>query len=163
MTAPTGTYVASTGASAPTDCPTGTYSPSPGAVSESDCLPDGDGDTVPDVSDNCPTVPNTDQADADNNGVGDACEAPKTPTDSVTDLKGEIADLVGPKGIRAALTAKLDAAIASLANGKDNVAVNNLNAFINFCNAQRDKKLSNSDAEDLIGAAQDIIDTIEGG
>jgi len=38
--------------------------------------PDTDGDHVSDDSDNCPTVYNPDQADADGDGVGDACEAP---------------------------------------------------------------------------------------
>lgn len=36
---------------------------------------DGDGDGVPDVVDNCPTVPNPDQLDAVGNGTGDACRA----------------------------------------------------------------------------------------
>ncbi len=44
---------------------------------------DGDGDGVPDVYDNCPDVPNSDQADADGNGVGDACEP--APDDDTTD------------------------------------------------------------------------------
>jgi hypothetical protein len=35
--------------------------------------PDQDGDTIPDPLDNCPTVPNASQADADGDGVGDAC------------------------------------------------------------------------------------------
>ena len=37
------------------------------------CAPDADADGVPDAEDNCPDVANVDQADADNNGVGDAC------------------------------------------------------------------------------------------
>jgi hypothetical protein len=35
---------------------------------------DGDGDGIVDLHDNCPTVPNPDQADADVDGRGDACD-----------------------------------------------------------------------------------------
>jgi len=37
-------------------------------------LPDTDGDGVTDAQDNCPNTPNSDQADSDDNGLGDACE-----------------------------------------------------------------------------------------
>lgn len=37
-------------------------------------LPDEDGDGVPDGSDNCPSVANPDQADTDDDGVGNACD-----------------------------------------------------------------------------------------
>jgi hypothetical protein len=37
-------------------------------------LPDGDGDGVPDASDNCPAVANPDQADLDEDGIGNACD-----------------------------------------------------------------------------------------
>lgn len=39
---------------------------------------DRDNDGVPDDRDNCPDVPNPDQADADVDGVGDACQNPVT-------------------------------------------------------------------------------------
>jgi len=52
----------------PTASPTPTTSPTPTPSS------DVDGDTVPDVSDNCPLVTNPDQADNDGDGIGDACE-----------------------------------------------------------------------------------------
>jgi hypothetical protein len=35
---------------------------------------DTDNDGIPDISDNCPLDPNTDQADADSNSIGDACD-----------------------------------------------------------------------------------------
>ena len=38
-----------------------------------DC-PDSDGDGWPDAYDNCPWVPNPDQADSDNDGAGDVCD-----------------------------------------------------------------------------------------
>lgn len=37
------------------------------------CDPDRDGDGVPNNADNCPDVPNVDQADSDGDGVGDVC------------------------------------------------------------------------------------------
>jgi hypothetical protein len=40
---------------------------------------DQDGDGVPNGDDNCPAVANPDQADSDNNGVGDACEPVECP------------------------------------------------------------------------------------
>jgi hypothetical protein len=39
--------------------------------------PDGDDDAVADASDNCRTVFNPDQADADGDRIGDACDAPQ--------------------------------------------------------------------------------------
>jgi len=39
-----------------------------------DCDGDDDNDGIPDEGDNCPTVSNADQLDADRNGIGDACE-----------------------------------------------------------------------------------------
>ncbi len=41
--------------------------------SSDDPLPDGDGDGIPNATDNCPTVANADQVDSNNDGVGDAC------------------------------------------------------------------------------------------
>ena len=38
------------------------------------CPTDSDGDTVPDADDNCPLVPNPDQANSDSDGLGDACD-----------------------------------------------------------------------------------------
>ncbi len=45
-------------------------------------IPDADNDGVFDKDDNCPNTPNPDQADSNDNGIGDVCE---TPTDSDND------------------------------------------------------------------------------
>src|SRR5215204_5434231 len=47
---------------------------SPGSSDERTLLAlDADGDYIPDAFDNCPDVQNPDQADADGDGIGDAC------------------------------------------------------------------------------------------
>ncbi len=56
------------------DCPTGTEC-SVQVVVVGTTLADGDDDGVPDEADNCPMTPNTDQADADSDGVGNACDS----------------------------------------------------------------------------------------
>ncbi|MDG2054974.1 MAG: lamin tail domain-containing protein [Phycisphaerales bacterium] len=41
---------------------------------------DADGDGVPDATDNCPTIPNADQADCDQDSIGDACQIDADPS-----------------------------------------------------------------------------------
>jgi hypothetical protein len=53
------------------ECPLTT---SGAACSTGVVAPDGDGDGVPDATDNCPTVANANQADGDLDLVGDACD-----------------------------------------------------------------------------------------
>jgi hypothetical protein len=50
-------------------------------------LPDGDGDTVADVCDNCPALPNQPQTDSDGDGQGDACDG--CPLDAGNDADGD--------------------------------------------------------------------------
>lgn len=51
------------------------------------CMLDSDCDGVPNGSDNCPGVANPDQADADHDGRGDACDA--CPADPANDADGD--------------------------------------------------------------------------
>jgi Tol biopolymer transport system component len=69
-------------------------------------------------------------------------------------------DLIGSMGLSSgtanSLTTKLDGVLAKLSAGDTTAACNQLDAFINDCNAQRGKKLSNAEANQLINAAQQI-------
>ncbi|MCL7489579.1 MAG: thrombospondin type 3 repeat-containing protein [Desulfobulbaceae bacterium] len=47
---------------------------------------DADGDGVPDETDNCPDIPNPDQYDSNNNGIGDACDDADTDGDGYSDM-----------------------------------------------------------------------------
>ena len=44
--------------------------------------------------------------------------------------------------------------------GQENAAINKLNAFINQVEAQRGKKITDGQADELIAKAQGIIDSI---
>jgi Putative Ig domain/Thrombospondin type 3 repeat len=56
-------------------CPTDAQKSAPGQCGCGVTDSDSDGDAVSDCLDNCTTIPNTNQNDANANGVGDACEA----------------------------------------------------------------------------------------
>ena len=52
-------------------------------------MTDSDGDGIPDVQDNCKTVPNTDQRDADHDGQGDACDTHFDPFETAVSLSDD--------------------------------------------------------------------------
>ncbi|MCB9855372.1 MAG: thrombospondin type 3 repeat-containing protein [Phycisphaerales bacterium] len=69
------------------------------AIAECTGLPpiDTDCDGVPDELDNCPTTPNPDQADCDNDGIGDACDTDCNPnTVAHWRFNGDYSDSCGP-------------------------------------------------------------------
>ena len=60
-----------------------------GAYEVSDIGPDGDGDGIPDIADDCANVPDVDQGDEDGDGIGDACDVcPDTIDPSQLDADG---------------------------------------------------------------------------
>jgi hypothetical protein len=86
-----------------------------------------------------------------------------SPMDMLLDLSDYIDQLNLPAGTANSLKAKLDATMKNLNdnNGQnDKAAANVLGAFINAVEAQQGKKIPTSDADDLIAAAQDIIESM---
>ncbi len=65
-----------------------------------------------------------------------------------------------PQGIKNSLIAKLEGAEEAIQRGQQNVAINKLNSFINEVEAQRGKKLTDQQADELVGYAEDIISSI---
>jgi hypothetical protein len=77
--------------------------------------PDADGDGIPDLSDNCVSVPNPDQADSDHNGVGDTCEPVKVQTITFAALTDKT---VGDPAFAVAATASSGLEVSFTATGK---------------------------------------------
>jgi hypothetical protein len=63
---------------------------------------------------------------------------------------------VSSAGVKKALLAKLDAALAGIQASNGNAACGSMQAFMNLVNAQRNKALSATDADALIAAATQI-------
>ena len=100
----------------------------------------------------------------DDNGDWQVCgyivEYDAKPT--VQDLINNVDELGLPNGIEQGLLAKLDTAEKKIAQEHYTPARNTLNAFINQVNAQRGKTLSDTQAQELISIAQEIINSIPG-
>ncbi|UCE19790.1 MAG: FG-GAP repeat protein [Gemmatimonadota bacterium] len=152
------------------------------------CDPDDDNDGIEDMEDNCPITFNPDQADYDEDGLGDACDPDDDNDgivdsedacpfedataqdangdgciDSVEDMPTVIEELALPQGTESALISKVDNAVASLESGNEGSAVNQLEAFINYVEAQSGKKISEEDAAMLIDFGTNVISQIEAG
>lgn len=62
---------------------------------------DADDDGAPDQHDNCPYIPNRDQADRNGNGVGDVCEGLQVPAEAVTEKDEGDGPPGAPEGAKA--------------------------------------------------------------
>lgn len=72
-----------------------------------------------------------------------------------------IKDLNLPQGTKNSLISMIDNAKEALDKGNEETAVNILQAFINYVEAQSEKKISEENAEMLIEYAENVIDQIE--
>lgn len=90
---------------------------------------------------------------------------PPTPQALIVQLIDTVEAMNLQQGIDNSLDAKLDAAFNALDDlnqNNDVAAINSLNAFINAVEAQRDKKITNEQADALIDAANYIITLLSG-
>lgn len=85
-----------------------------------------------------------------------------TPVTDIQNLIDTVENLNLQHGIENSLVAKLNAAILEIQDNNNAEAINSLQAFINEVNAQRGKKITGSEADILIAAAQAIISQLTG-
>jgi hypothetical protein len=81
------------------------------------------------------------------------------PVAAIEDLAVTVFDMNLQNGIENSLDSKLDAALAALEDANvnnDGAACNSLSAFISAVEAQRNKKITNAQADQLIASAQEI-------
>jgi hypothetical protein len=108
---------------------------------------DRDSDGLDDAVDNCPDVPNPEQADSDGDGTGDACD----PLTAEQLLAALIEDLQSDENLPGkSFVAMLRIISASVLAGQTELACLQLTAFDNEVRAQAGKKLSVNDATALL-------------
>ena len=78
------------------------------------------------------------------------------------DVRDELLGLGLTKGLENSLAKKLDAATGYLADGMDQKAIDNLDAFIKHVETQRGKKIDDAAATSLVDCAGEAIATISG-
>ena len=92
---------------------------------------------------------------------GTAVVTVQTPQEETQSLVTTVNCMNLPGGTTTSLDSKLNAAINSLNAGNNGTAVNQLNAFINYVNAQAGKKISQAQAQELVSDAQAITAAIQ--
>jgi len=83
----------------------------------------------------------------------------------VNDLLSLILGLRVPAGISNAFTSKLNNVLKNLGDGNesnDGAALNNMYAFCNSVSAQRGRKLTGAQADEVLAAANQVIRTLDG-
>jgi len=123
---------------------------------------DMDGDGVIDLEDNCPEIPNGNQADLDGDGIGDVCDAELSIEGAMATVGTMLDDLQIRGGLVGALGSKLNNALKSFEKGKSNAAVGQLEAFINQVEAKTGNDISQDDADALVAAVKAMINAIAG-
>ena len=83
-----------------------------------------------------------------------------TPDILCADLIAQVESLGLPKGIENSLIAKLENVAKKLEDQNIGAAINMLQAFINEVEAQHGKEIPQADADDLIAAAEEIIEVL---
>ena len=124
---------------------------------------DSDGDGVPNCTDNCPTVANTNQADLDLDGIGNACDPTLNACSALQGMSAAIQGSSISSQLQATLINKLQQAITKFQSGQTNGAVGSLNGFIGQVNGQSGNGIPASLAAQLIAQAQAIIAAIQSG
>lgn len=79
---------------------------------------------------------------------------------SITQLINDVNKMSLPQGTANSLAAKLNSAQSSLSSHQNNVAKVHLNSFISEVDAQSRKKITADQANELVSAAQNIVNSI---
>ena len=94
--------------------------------------------------------------------VGNLCSSsiPETPEQLIDQRESDIAALGLHEGTASDLTSKLEEALAAFAAGDTATACGALHAFLNLVEAQTRKKISEAQADELTGTANEIRDSL---